>query len=83
MPEDEAIEQALEEIRLLTSAEVAKSLGLSTRTLERMRKRRERGDAETLAFVRVAPGKIGYRVSDVKEFLERMIVLGPGAGPGK
>ncbi len=53
--------------RVLTADETTALLGLSTFTLLRMR---QRPNAGGLPFVRLSPKRIGYRLSDIRSYLQ-------------
>ncbi|QXM25477.1 helix-turn-helix domain-containing protein [Elioraea tepida] len=53
-------------MKLLSSDEVAEILGVSLRTLERMRI-----DGQGPAYVRLSPRRIAYAERDVIEWIER------------
>jgi predicted DNA-binding transcriptional regulator AlpA len=56
----------LDSIRVLTRPETIKVLGLSDRTFDRLE---AEGDVPTKT--RLSTGRIGYRVADIKEWLDR------------
>jgi predicted DNA-binding transcriptional regulator AlpA len=56
----------LEDIRVLTRTEARQAVGVSDRTWDRME---ERG--ETPPKTQISPGRIGYRLIDVKTWLDR------------
>ncbi len=56
----------LDSVRVLNRTETLKVLGLSDRTWDRLEERGE-GPPKT----RISKGRIGYRVSDLREWLDR------------
>jgi len=56
----------LDAVRVLTRYQTIKALGLSDRTWDRLE---ARGD--TPPKTRISEGRIGYRVSDLKDWLDR------------
>ena len=56
----------LNDIRVLTETELCRTLGISNKTFERMR---YRGDVPPKT--QLSDRRIGYRVSDVEEWLDR------------
>jgi predicted DNA-binding transcriptional regulator AlpA len=56
----------LESIRVLNRSETLKMVGLSDRTWDRLEERGE-GPPKT----RISKGRIGYRVCDIREWLDR------------
>jgi predicted DNA-binding transcriptional regulator AlpA len=56
----------LDEIRVLSRSETIRTVGLSDRTWDRLEERGE-GPPKT----RISKRRIGYRVCDVKEWLDR------------
>jgi predicted DNA-binding transcriptional regulator AlpA len=56
----------LDSIRVLSRPEAVKAVGVSTRTWERLEAAGE-GPPKT----RLSEGRIGYRVSDIKQWLDR------------
>lgn len=57
---------SLNAIRVLNRSETLKMVGLSDRTWDRLE---QRGDGPTKT--RISKGRIGYRVSDIREWLDR------------
>jgi predicted DNA-binding transcriptional regulator AlpA len=57
---------SLDAIRVLNRSETLKMVGLSDRTWDRLE---QRGDGP--AKTRISKGRIGYRVSDIREWLDR------------
>jgi predicted DNA-binding transcriptional regulator AlpA len=56
----------LDSIRVLTRAETVTALGLSDRTFERLS-----AIGDLPPKTRLSDGRIGYRVCDIKEWLDR------------
>jgi predicted DNA-binding transcriptional regulator AlpA len=56
----------LDELKVYTKKETQKLLGLSGRTWDRLE-----AVGETPPKTRLSPNRIGYRVSDLKEWLDR------------
>jgi predicted DNA-binding transcriptional regulator AlpA len=56
----------LDELKVYTKRETQKLLGLSGRTWDRLE-----AAGETPPKTRLSPNRIGYRVSDLKEWLDR------------
>jgi predicted DNA-binding transcriptional regulator AlpA len=57
---------ALDAIRVLTRTQTIKMVGVSDRTWDRLEAR-----GETPPKTRISEGRIGYRASDIKEWLDR------------
>jgi predicted DNA-binding transcriptional regulator AlpA len=56
----------LDEIRVLTRSDTIRMVGLSDRTWDRLE-----AAGDTPPKTRISQGRIGYRVSDLKEWLDR------------
>jgi predicted DNA-binding transcriptional regulator AlpA len=56
----------LDEIRVLSRSETIRTVGLSDRTWDRLE-----AAGDTPPKTRISQGRIGYRVCDVKEWLDR------------
>lgn len=56
----------LEEVRVLTRGQTIKAANVSDKTWERMEAR-----GETPPKTQISPGRIGYRLIDVKQWLDR------------
>jgi predicted DNA-binding transcriptional regulator AlpA len=63
--------ESLDAIRVLSRSETIKTVGLSDRTWDRLEERGE-GPPKT----RISRRRVGYRVCDVKEWLDRRRTAG-------
>jgi predicted DNA-binding transcriptional regulator AlpA len=58
--------EELDAIRVLSRSETIRTVGLSDRTWDRLE-----AAGDTPPKTRISAGRIGYRISDVKEWLDR------------
>jgi predicted DNA-binding transcriptional regulator AlpA len=63
----------LDELKVYTKRETQKLIGLSGRTWDRLEAR-----GETPPKTHLSPNRIGYRVSDIREWLDRRREVGDG-----